>query len=205
MTPKEALAVLCAAFRVEQLEPETVKIYVKKLHEIDAVSRERAVNRAIETSRFFPSIAEILDYAGPKNLGHPGPEEAWALVAGVTEEDTVVWTQQMAQAWGVARGCLPDRVAARMAFVECYRRQLAEANGQPPQWRASLGWDASRRAEPILRAVQAGRLPERSAQLMLPPADWPTSWHRALPPGEPPSPETDAALRAALARVGEGT
>lgn len=122
--------------------------------------------------------------------GHLGPEAAWALVAELTEDDTIVWTDQIAEAWGVARGCGPDHVAARLAFVEVYRRTLATARtvGSPPRWWTSLGHNVSGRAGAILEAVACGRLPEHRARELLSPTAWPQEWLLALPAEAEPRP-----------------
>lgn len=127
--------------------------------------------------------------------GHLGPEEAWAMVARVEEEETIVWTDQMATAYGAAHGALPDRVAARLAFVEAYRREVATARqrGHPPRWWPSLGWDPAKRVAPIVDAVALGRLTPHMAQAALPPAAWLPEWtsERALPPAGDPEQPTD--------------
>mgnify|MGYP001571675291 CR=1 FL=1 len=185
MTPKEALAVLKAAYRTPDLEDATIRLYVGKLAAVPPRVLGAVVDRAIERCRFFPSIAELLEVASALSpSGHPGPEEAWALVAGLEEDDTVVWTDQIAHAWGVASQCLPDRVAARLAFVEVYRKQLAEA-APAPRWWASVGHDVGRRAGPVQDAVLVGRLSAGEGRAALPPESWPASLRPALPPGPP--------------------
>ena len=103
--------------------------------------------------------------------GHLGPEEAWALVYGLDEDATVVWTQEIAEAYGLVRGMLADQVAARMAFLENYRRRLAKARleRRPPVWWASLGHDPSRRASVLEEAQRLGRLPAPVVRGLLPP------------------------------------
>lgn len=132
--------------------------------------------------------------------GHLGPEQAWALVAALTEEDTVIWTDQIAHAWMAARPILHDRVAARMAFLEAYRVAVAtaRATGARPRWWVSLGLDPARRTGPVLEAVEAGRLPEAVIRAVLPPHEWPGATVPALPPGD--GPEQARALVAVVAR-----
>lgn len=97
--------------------------------------------------------------------GHPGAEEAWAIVAGSlkSESVTIVWTDEMAEAYGVARGLRDDLIAARKAFQEAYTAAVGRArlDGAKPIWRPSLGFDKTGRSAPILEAVRKGRmLPE---------------------------------------------
>lgn len=92
------------------------------------------------------TLSEILDRLPH---GHPGPEEAWAIIGPSLDNEalSLAWTDQMAEAFGTTRHLADDLVAARMAFKEVYARLVAEARalGQAPVWRASLGWDPSGR------------------------------------------------------------
>lgn len=87
------------------------------------------------------------------------------------EETTVVWTKECKDAHSVAAPLLEqgDKVAARMAFLESYRKLTADAraNHTPVSWEISLGWDAKGREGPLLAAVAQGRLPlERVTQFL---------------------------------------
>ena len=116
--------------------------------------------------------------------GHPGPETAWAMVGALREEDSVVWTDEISRAFGVARPILSDPVAARMAFLEVYRRNLGEARAarRGPAWWASLGYDMAGRVDALTRAVEQNRLPPSDARRMLPPHAWPPC---IVPPSQP--------------------
>lgn len=120
-----------------------------------------------QRGRFVPTPADVI--AQIEGLaeadGRPGPEEAWAMsLAARDEAETLVWTQEMAAAWAVARPVfeLGDEVGARMAFREAYGRLTEEArrNRMPAAWSVSLGFDTERRALAITAAVRAGRLPQ---------------------------------------------
>lgn len=95
--------------------------------------------------------------------GWPAPEAAWALCQPARDEsNTVVWTDEIAQAFGIARELLKqgDHVAARMAFLEDYRESLraARAESRLPRWWASLGHDRAGRASVVLDAVERRQL-----------------------------------------------
>ena len=103
------------------------------------------------------TLAAILDRV---DNGHPGPEEAWALCPR-DEDATVVWTDEIAEAFGVARQLLQtDEVAARMAFKETYARLLQEARNdrRPAKWTVSMGCSPSGRVEAVMHALGRGRL-----------------------------------------------
>lgn len=116
------------------------------------------------------ALADILDRI-PGQL--PGVEEAWAICARSLNDEqcTIVWTQEIAAAFGVALGLRDDPIAARMAFKESYARLKAEAQGKAVQWMPSLGSDPTGREGPLLDAVEKGRLPIAHAQQLLPHLD----------------------------------
>ena len=93
--------------------------------------------------------------------GMPGADEAWAL-ASRGEDDTVVITEQIAEAMQIVRPLLGDgdAMAARMAFRETYTRIINEAREKriKPKWFVSLGHDRLGRALPIADAVRAGKI-----------------------------------------------
>lgn len=108
--------------------------------------------------------------------GRPGVEEAWAMIPR-DEAATVVWTDEMAKAWGVARPLLEmgEDVAARMAFKEHYGAAVQRARDErkPVCWMASLGHDAHGRASALLAAVQEGKLLAEQVTHLLPYHDSP--------------------------------
>ncbi len=102
--------------------------------------------------------------------GHPGVEEAWALCPR-SESSTVVWTDEIARAYGVAAPLLAqgDQVAGRLAFKEAYTQDVREARDakRPPRWYASCGHDARERDAVLLQAVELGRLSADYAETLL--------------------------------------
>lgn len=94
--------------------------------------------------------------------GHPGVEEAWALVARSLNNESVsiVWTDQMREAMGVALALGNDPIAARMAFKETYARSVSEARAkrEVPKWSASLGWDPHGREIAQIEAENRNRI-----------------------------------------------
>lgn len=128
-----------------------------------------------QRGRFVPTPADVI--AQIEGLaaddGRPGAEEAWAIACRSTDEgDTIVWTQETAEAFGIAKAVLAagDEVGARMAFREAYGRLVdaARARRVAVNWSASIGTDPARRQCAINAAVDAGRL-GRDEQLQLMP------------------------------------
>lgn len=106
--------------------------------------------------------------------GRPGPDEAWAMIPR-TEAETVVWTDEMAEAWGVAHPLLlaGDAVAARMTFREAYTRIVTKARSERKNasWFASLGTDKTGREGPIREAITKGRIGHAHGMSLLPPPE----------------------------------
>lgn len=104
--------------------------------------------------------------------GHPKPEEAWAIVSRVMrdEQASVVWTEQMAEAYGVACRLGDDLVAARMAFKEAYTNAVnrARTNQTQPTWRCSFGFDPHGRQTAVEEAVARGFITTEQARKLLP-------------------------------------
>lgn len=134
------------------------------LHEVEAGLH--AHSRDPERGRFLPMPADIIAQIKGivANDGRPGAEEAWAVsLRSCDEALTVVWTAEMAEAFGMCRAVLDvgDEIGARMAFKETYTRLVTAAREarRPPVWTASLGFDHDGREAALLPHVQAGRLP----------------------------------------------
>lgn len=105
-------------------------------------------------------------------MGRPAANEAWAVaVQALDERATVVWTEEIAQAWGAA---LPiasggDLVGARMAFISTYERLVRTAREERrlPAPVVSIGWDQEARAAGVEKAVQLGYVPPDHALHLL--------------------------------------
>jgi hypothetical protein len=118
------------------------------------------------------SVADVISRLDD---GRPDAQEAWAMLP-FDEDVTVVWTEEMSGAWGVALPLLMenDRIAARMAFLESYRtrvqrardaRVAREMDGElRPQRRDAPGRARRRHASRAdrTRARAAARLPARA-------------------------------------------
>jgi hypothetical protein len=138
-----------------------------------------------QRGRFVPVPADLIaqiDGAAADD-GRPGAEEAWAIAVRSTDESaTIVWTEEIAQAWGVCSTVmqLGDEVGARMAFKEAYNRMVTDARRiqKPARWTPTLGHDVNQRREALARAETAGLLPCGEALRLAPPTAVPNG---ALP------------------------
>jgi bacterioferritin-associated ferredoxin len=154
----EAIAV-CAALTQTQMPEAAARAMAEDLARYPHFHVLGALTRCRRELRGRMTLADVIERLDD---GRPGPQEAWAIVAPTfaNEGPTVVWTDEMAEAMGVAQKC-GDVVAARMAFLESYRTlcQRSRDAGAPAHWTPSLGWDKNGRDGPLLDAVAAGKLP----------------------------------------------
>lgn len=133
--------------------------------------------RDTQRGRFVPTPADILAQIelAASNDGRPGPEEAWGIAArGADEAATVVWTEEIAAAWGVALPImrLGDEVGARMAFKESYSGLVGAARRarRAIRWQASIGHDRAQRDSALREALAMGRRVEGAEDLLCLPA-----------------------------------
>ncbi|UZX96161.1 hypothetical protein ND444_07255 [Yersinia ruckeri] len=124
-----------------------------------------------DQGRFSPKPADII-----RNIqtiaGKPdwlSANEAWALALPAQDEaNTVVWTNEIAQAWNIALPIMQegDKVGARMAFIAAYERltKAAQGTGRSPEWSVSEGWDKETVKITVERAVTTGLLPRPKAE-----------------------------------------
>lgn len=140
-----------------QINKNAVVLFVEDLRDYPAAQVKVALQRCRKELRVFPTVADIIARIDD---GHPGAEEAWASIPR-TESESVVWTKEMAEAFGVALPLMDeDKVAARMAFLESYRRLLSDSRAQnkPAKWEVSLGHDPVLRKSVLSEAADRGRI-----------------------------------------------
>lgn len=161
---------------------EVMRLFWRELRDHDLPDVSRAFHAHIRTSTFMPSVKSILDRLQAVNpaMQRPGADEAWAKMPR-SEDDSVVWTEEMAYAWGIASSLVnenltdrPDWVAARMAFRDAYKRAVDAAESQSRQVRWSLvrGHTTDNLLDVVNEAVRLGRLTEEQARPVLAELDY---------------------------------
>lgn len=143
------------------------RVFVSDLGAYDEGAVIAALARCRKEVRGMLTVQDVVSRLDD---GRPGPEEAWALMPR-DEAQSVVWTDEMSAAFGVARELLDsDKVAARFAFKETYIKLVNDARnaGKRVNWNASLGYDQRGRASVLAEAVARGRLPLEYAQQFVP-------------------------------------
>jgi hypothetical protein len=127
------------------------------------------------------TLSDILDRLPGQ---HPKAEEAWALVSKclANEQVSIVWTDEMREAYGVASALASDPVAARMAFKESYQELVSRARAahRGPCWSVSLGYDPQGREVALAEAVQRNQISQQHASALSPRLEPPVASVQAL-------------------------
>jgi len=116
-------------------DKELTGIFWAALVDIEISVIREAASAYIRTNRFSPTPADIRELAGANRSAWPTPEEAWNMLPKT--EDTGGWMcQELATAMGACIDSLDagDRIGARMAFLEVYRREIQGKRGKPKWW-----------------------------------------------------------------------
>jgi hypothetical protein len=174
---KQFAAVIKATFdnyHRDQPMNETLRLWWEMLGAFDITQvRAACLQHIAQEARYAPTIGNLLEIlnAGAK-VGRLGAEEAWAIaVKACDERETVMLTDQIAEAWGICKPImdLGDEVGARMAFKEAYQRLSASSTG-PVKWWPSIGNDPHKRDAALSEAKRLGLLPAPQVAALLPPA-----------------------------------
>lgn len=155
---------------------ETLKMWWQLMQRFDIQTFRAAMEAHMmdpDSGRFSPMPAHIagqIQKLSPKKKNQVGVDEAWSIAMQAEDEySTVVWTQPIAEAWGIAKNVLPDRTGARMAFKSAYERILSGIpDDSALKWYPSIGIDAARREDALDEAVKMGRLSGEHAAGLLP-------------------------------------
>ena len=145
-----------------------------KSHSLEAVQKAVSLHSRGSRGRNPPTVADIEEIIGD-HTSTIGADEAWGLaVQAADERNSVVWTQPIAQAWGLAQPIYRagDEVGARMAFRAHYERAVAACREQgiQPVWFISQGNDPVLLGAVVESNIQAGRLPNSAATVFALPA-----------------------------------
>ena len=147
------------------LPPDVVEVYLARLARYPDDAVGDALRRCQNEIKGHLALRDIIERIDD---GHPPPEEAWAMCP-LGEDQSVVWTDEIAAAYTTTLD-MTDRVAARMAFLEAYRRLIREsrAEGREINFFLSAGRDKAGRDAAVAKAVAMGRLTDGQAAKMAP-------------------------------------
>lgn len=140
-------------------------IWWKLLQRFEFSAVEAALAEHVGASKFAPTPADIITILTSRD-GRPTADEAWSMIPR-SEDDSVMWTDEMARAYGMAAPLLErgDPIAARRAFIDRYESEVAAARraGTPINVTPSWGRDAAGRGPALTRAMEVGMLSQASA------------------------------------------
>ena len=137
----------------------------------------RGVNR-MKHEQWPPTIPEFRSWCEPKTDDWLGSHEAWAIaeksIGFDGQELTVIWTEQMAQAFSrceelIKTGDKYQRAEAKKIFCDAYDRLVTQAKDQglKPIYVTSLGTDKDQAIAAIKQAEVDGFLTAPVAQAQL--------------------------------------
>lgn len=155
-----------------ELSEAALRVMASDLDAYPELDVLRALDRCRRELKGRLTLAAVLERLEEAD-GRPGADEAWAIAISAQDEcETVVWTDEISQAFAVARPILEarDKVGARMAFRDAYERITRESRAEraPVRWSVSLGNDPERRASALSAAVALRRIEAGAAQHLLP-------------------------------------
>lgn len=128
--------------------------------DLSAYPEQQVIGALARCRKEVRGVLTVADVIQRLDDGRPGAEEAWSMLPR-SESESVVWTDEMSEAFSVASRIMDDdNVAARMAFKEAYKRAVDKAreSGKPVNWFASLGHDPRGRENALRSAVEHGRI-----------------------------------------------
>lgn len=132
---KQLVTMLASAWPRPPVEAATVHVYAYALADLDHEAAMGAVMGLMQTSRFFPTIAEIRERAVKNRVDLPTPELAWGIVyraiqrfgAHRVPEFDCDEIQEAVKAIGWKNLCLSENeVADRARFIDAMKAALAK-------------------------------------------------------------------------------
>jgi hypothetical protein len=173
MNPRVIKAIaVTAELTGSELSETAIRVMESDLSAYPEDASLRALDRCRKELKGRLTLAAVLERVTECD-GRPGKEEAWSIaLASSDEAETVVWTDEIAQAMAVAQPLLDvrDKVAARMSFCEKYEALVRDAREAKTacRWSASIGTDSDRRSVALSVAVAIGRIEHKSVARLLP-------------------------------------
>lgn len=166
----QALAV-AAEVTGTTLTEAALNVMARKLAKFPESHALAAIDAAMGACKYRLTLADILEHIP---AGRPTASEAWAIVPKDERESAVLPAEAMT-ALGVANSLIHagDMVAARMAFIEAYNREVQESKfaQKPVKYVVLAGWDAKGREDAVKGAVRDRKLSITHAKKLMPELD----------------------------------
>ena len=156
---------------------ETLRIYWADLAEfsIEQIEHGAMLHRKDpEKCAFFPKSGDLIRQIN--NIANQDGRLDWAeafasCIAAASENRTVVWADEMRDAWfSVCELYELDKIAAKQSFKSIYERLVSDARARrvAVRYSVSLGGSESHQREMIERAIQQGHLSQIAAHRAFP-------------------------------------
>lgn len=168
----ETISAMWLLINAQPLSEAAIDIFIDDVADVSFDSVMLAMASARRQCRSRISIGDIMQQL--QNMdGRPSAEEAWGIASQVMDEAaTVVWTNEIAEAWQIAYPLLEmgDKFSAARAFKEKYEQVVSNARltRRPAQWLANIGTDQGLRQHAIEQAVNERKLSPDHAMKLLP-------------------------------------
>lgn len=161
----------------EQYEDDLIATACEVFEGLSPDDIKRGLAR-MKRSTFCPTFPEFAGWCEPKTDDWLGSHEAWAIaeksIGFDGQELTVIWTEQMAQAFSrceelIKTGDKYQRAEAKKIFCDAYDRLVSQAKdqGMKPIYVTSLGVDKDQAIAAIKQAEVAGFLTTEQTALQL--------------------------------------
>lgn len=193
----QELAVTIELIGATDLSKGVKKVIISELAAYTPEQAIKALKRCQRECKYRLSLADILERIDDER---PGPNEAWAMVPK-SEAESAVWTTETVEAMGPVWDLMHDDVAARMAFIESYKKTVQNAKDQKKsvEWTFTYGHDKSQRQSVLLQGVKMGRISDGVARKLMP--ELPPVEDNNLLPGKVDDSETKLAIAESKIRL----
>ena len=162
----DVMDAMCRYYDDKQLPQGVLEIYWRLLEGRSTTDFVKACEAHMASSKFFPKVSELIEKMPPDPNKPMGAEQAWneALRLRIWEEgETVICPKAIFNSFPFQ--IWPDKVAARMAFIEAYPGQVNEYGTDVF---ISMGHDINKRRTAIDEAVRRKLITVEQAQKRLP-------------------------------------
>lgn len=116
-------------------DPEILEGWIEILSKYDFGRVRQVLTAYLHIKVFRPDVADVVELLGGNDSAWPSPEESWNLLPK-TEDEGGWMCQEMATAMSACADSLNrgDLIAARMAYLEVYKREIRGKAGDPKWW-----------------------------------------------------------------------
>ena len=167
-----------AAMYNKPLSTTQTSMYFRALNQYPIESIQCALDAHVcsaDRGRFMPLPADLIAQLETARFdGRPMAEEAWSnAIKSLDENETIVWTEETAEAWYSCANELMlagDKFNASRGFIAKYDDLvlIARKQNKPIVWQVAQGYDKDKRDQVIREAYKAKKITQAQAVVLLP-------------------------------------